>query len=87
VDPAVLLGSDVTNESLRASLTAFLLDALDKGYLHDIWADFTSQYHKLAHPGLAAQLEPYIIDRTKGPIVRRAALMIARGPYLEPSSR
>jgi hypothetical protein len=78
VDPAVLLSSDVTNNILRASLTAFLLHALDNGQLHDISADFTTQYHKLKHPDLGAQLRPYIVDRAKGPIVRRAALMIAR---------
>jgi nucleoside phosphorylase/DNA-directed RNA polymerase specialized sigma24 family protein len=77
-DPEVLLHSDgaaVSSEG-RAQLVRALLDrmarheALDSSY-------YRRDYQKLAHPNLAPQLRPYIIDRHANIIVRRAAMDIA----------
>src|SRR2546427_6397245 len=45
--------------------------------MHDRRWDMHRQYRKLMHPKLHQQLEPYIRDRGKGIIVRRAAIDIA----------
>lgn len=61
-----------------ADLTDALLLAFHEQRAHDFGFGIAFDYRKLAHPGLAEQLRPYIIDRTKHVIARRAALMIAR---------
>ena len=77
-DPDVLMRSDtaVVSAPARMQLVAALLrrmdefEALDSNY-------FYSDYRKLAHDELAAQLRPYIRARAKNVIVRRAAIDIA----------
>lgn len=77
-DPDVLLHSDsaAVLPEARAQLVRALLDrmarfeALDGRY-------YRRDYQKLAHPGLAKQLRPYIKDRKANRIVRRAAMDIA----------
>src|SRR5574337_365197 len=75
VDPQVLLRGDVATADVqdRAGLVESLLRLYDKEQLLDRDLDARGRYHKLAHPGLAGQLRPYIRDRTKGIIVRRVA--------------
>lgn len=78
-DPEVLLRSDVATASAneRELLVAALLRLYDKERLLDLDLNLRRQYRKLAHPGLAGQLRPYIRDNTKGVIVRRVAVDIA----------
>jgi hypothetical protein len=38
---------------------------------------FREHYRKLNYPGIAEDLRPYIVDRSKGVVVRRAAIDIA----------
>jgi predicted NACHT family NTPase len=79
-DPEVLIRSDVASadEATRAKLTDSLLAALDSQKLHDMSLDLVRHYGKLAHGNLATQLRPYIVDRGKGLIVRRVAILIAK---------
>lgn len=78
VDPQVLLRSDVatTDEKDRAALAATLLRLFDEERLSDRDGS-RALYRKLAHPGLAEQVRPYISDKTKGFLVRRVAADIA----------
>lgn len=78
-DPLVLLRGDVANaaEQDRADLVATLLEAFDDGTLLDRDWGLRQFYRKLAHPGLAAQLRPYIIEPSCNPVARRAAADIA----------
>jgi predicted NACHT family NTPase len=81
LDPEVLLRSDVATADTkdRAALVKSLLILYDeeKSFDHD-WA-IRGQYQKLAHPGLAEQLRPYICDSAKNDVVRRVAINIAEG--------
>lgn len=79
-DPEVLIRSDVAgaDEATRAKLTDSLLAALDSQRLHDMSLDLVRHYGKLAHGNLATQLRPYIVDSSKGLIVRRVAILIAK---------
>jgi predicted NACHT family NTPase len=80
LEPLALLRGDLlswTQDDL-AALTDALLLAFHEQRAHDFGLGITFDYRKLAHPGLAEQLRPYIVDRTKHVIARRAALMIAR---------
>ena len=54
-----------------------LLRLYDEERLLDIGLVPYSQYRKLEHPGLAEQLRPYIVDTSKGIVVRRVAVDIA----------
>jgi hypothetical protein len=79
-EPFALLRSDLfswTSEDLMA-LTAALLSAFQEQRAHDFALGIASEYRKLAHPRLADQLRPFIVDTTRHVIARRAALMIAR---------
>jgi hypothetical protein len=79
-EPFALLRGDLvswTSEDL-AALTAALLAAFQEQRAHDFAWGIASEYRKLAHPRLADQLRPFIVDTTRHVIVRRAALMIAR---------
>lgn len=79
-DPRVLLLSDVENAdpAARGALVAALLEAADAGRIADTEPDLRLQYRKLAHPGLAGQLEPYIRDRSGRFVSRRMAIDIAQ---------
>jgi predicted NACHT family NTPase len=79
IEPEVLLRSDVATADERDQ--AHLVDALlsyyeVEGALDDFHRN-ASRYHKLAQPGLALQLEPYLRDTTRGHIARRVAIEIA----------
>jgi hypothetical protein len=79
-EPFALLRGDLlswTQDDL-AALTDALLLAFHEQRAHDFGLGITFDYRKLAHPGLAEQLRPYIVDPAKHVIARRAALMIAR---------
>ncbi|QIN84410.1 hypothetical protein GBA63_18515 [Rubrobacter tropicus] len=78
-EPEVLLRSDVasTDVEARAGLVAAMLRLYDEGKLLDIGLIPHKDYRKLAHPGLAEQLRPYIADATRNFVVRRVALDIA----------
>lgn len=77
-DTEVLLGSDVsaTKERARADLVRTLLAKYDAGELLDGWGSMRN-YEALDHPGLGAQLRPYICDRSKDLSARRVAMRIA----------
>jgi len=80
LDPEFLLLSDanVITDSQRKALAEQLLTRLDSGELLDRWETFNAtNYKKLNHPDLSAQLEPYIKDSTRGIVVRRATMEIA----------
>jgi predicted NACHT family NTPase len=79
-DPEVLLRSDVTNADIsdRIALLDNLLFLYDTEQAADRDFDIRHQYRKFSHPDLAQQLRPYICDSTKGIVVRRVAIQIAR---------
>jgi len=79
VDPEVLLRSDVASTDVedKVTLVSTLLRLNDEGKLLDLGLVSPSQYRKLEHPDLAAQLRPYITDADKGIVVRRVAFDIA----------
>ena len=85
IDPEVLLRSDVAtaDKKDRADLVESLLILYDeeKSFDHD-WA-IRGQYQKLAHPGLAEQLRPYICDGAKNDVVRQVAINIAEACELQ----
>ena len=83
-EPFALLHGDLLSwsQSDLAALTDALLTAFHKQRAHDFGFGIALDYRKLAHPGLANQLRPYIIDPAKHVIARRAALMIARACFL-----
>ena len=78
-DVEVLLKSDVATADVRdrEALVRTLLKSLEeeKVLYRDLGARGT--YRKLSYPGLADHLKVYLIDRTKGLIVRREATDIA----------
>lgn len=84
IDPDVLLRSDVATADVqdKAALVEALLRLFDEEKLLDDWSQ-RGQYGKLAHTGLADQLRPYIMDSSKGIIVRRVAIDIAEACGLE----
>jgi hypothetical protein len=78
-EPLTLLRGDLSNwtEEDVSLLTAMLLEAVDRHDATDFMPGIASSYARLAHPGLAAQLGPYIEDASKNIVCRRAAIMIA----------
>ncbi len=84
-DPEVLLRSDVATADVqdRAALVESLLRLYDEETLLDRDLGIRERYRKLAHPGLAEQLRPYICGRSKGIIVRRVATDIAEACELQ----
>ena len=78
-DPQALLGSDVATMSVEShvALVDALLRLFDAGELIDDRFGERHRYRKLAHPGLAARLTPFIQDRAKNNVVRRVAIDIA----------
>ncbi|KKP97438.1 MAG: hypothetical protein UW84_C0008G0004 [Candidatus Collierbacteria bacterium GW2011_GWA2_44_99] len=81
LDPEFLLLSDanVITDQQKQALVEQLLVRLDRGELVDRWETFNdTNYKKLNHPNIAAQLQPYIEDSSKDMVVRRAAIDIAR---------
>lgn len=78
-DPDVLLRSDVAAADAgdRARLVGTLLRLMDEGRLFNRDFGRYRSYRKLAHPGLAEQLRPYILAADKGNLVRFEAITIA----------
>lgn len=78
MDPDVLLSSDVgsVNPRYRERLVAALLKLFEDEKSSDDLR-LRSQYKHLDHPSLAEQLRPYIVDSSKGWLVRRVATDIA----------
>jgi len=78
-DPDVLLKSDIatTDNNKRRALVDILLKLYDQERLLDNDWGQHKYYAKLIHPGLADQLKPYIMDSSKGFVVRRVAIDIA----------
>lgn len=75
-DPDSLLDSDVdlADDESRAELTKTALRMSEEKKALG-WG--RTRYRKLRHPGLDAQLKPYITDRARDTIVRRVAIEIA----------
>jgi hypothetical protein len=78
-DPDLILSADVAglDESLRASTVGGLLAGIAASIIPFSF-DRHWDYKKLAHPGLAAQLRPYLNRRVKSAQVRYEAISIAR---------
>lgn len=79
-DAEVLLYCDlstVDEENKRALVEALLSLYDEEKLLDDDWGLY-EQYKKLHHPNLADQLKPYVCDLTKGFLVRRVAINIAK---------
>lgn len=78
VEPEILLHSDLTTTGAedRAALAAALLRFYDEEQALDEDSSLSKCYHKLTHLQLAEQLRPYIMDPTKGIVVRRVAILI-----------
>lgn len=76
-DPQVLLRSDVARADVedRAALVDNLIRLFDEERLFD--RGIRSLYAKLAHPGLARQVQPYVRDKNQRPLVRCVAIDIA----------
>lgn len=78
-EPLALLRGDLTSwahEDL-AALTTALLKAYDTEHVSDFMLGIANAYARLEFPGLAAVLKPYIADKGKNVVARRAAFMIA----------
>jgi len=77
-DPDVLLRSDIpTDPDLRETIVNNLLMQYEQEKLYDHERTQYQNYGKLKHPGLAAQLRPYIQDPTKQIDARDTAIDIA----------
>ena len=83
-DASVLLYSDLAtlDEEFREAFVENLLKLYDEEKLVDYdWKQnprtVYNSYKKLKHSRLSVQLRPYIIDKTKGIIVRRASIKMA----------
>jgi predicted NACHT family NTPase len=77
-DPDVLLRSDIpTDSDLREAIATNLLMQYEQEKLYDYGRNQYRNYGKLKHPGLAAQLRPYIQDPTKQIDARDTAINIA----------
>jgi predicted NACHT family NTPase len=77
-DPDVLLRSDIpTDSDLREAIVTSLLMQYEQEKLNDYERNQYRNYGKLKHPGLAAQLHPYIQDPTKQIDARDTAIDIA----------
>lgn len=78
-DPELILWADVAalDESLRACIVEAFLAAVESGTVPFSF-DQSWHYRKLAHPGLAGQIRPYLNDRARTWAVRHEAIAIAQ---------
>ena len=78
-DPEVLLKSDVAaaEPEDRKRLVDALLALYAEGKFTPGSLDLRGHYHKLAHPRLADQLRPYVLDKNAHWLVRRVAIDIS----------
>ncbi len=83
-DPVVLLRSDAAtaDNADRAALIEAVLQKLDDVEVDDREWSLRERCARFMHPGLAAQLQPYIVDKTKDVVARRAAIDIAEAGEL-----
>ena len=79
IEPDALLKSDVIRADVqkRAALVNALLDYYEVEGAHDDSLYEDNSFARLAHPGLATQLEPYLLNKTRSQFVREAAMNIA----------
>jgi hypothetical protein len=79
-DPKVLLRCDESSldDDSRRIIISELLQALQDGRDNDREWDLHRKYTKLAHPDLAEQLLPWIVDATKADAARETAIEIAK---------
>lgn len=84
IEPELLLRSDVTQQqsSFKPLLVKALLEGAEAERIFDDFS-FGRFVDGLNHPGLAAQLTPYIADKTRHFIARRIALRIAQRCQLQ----
>lgn len=78
-EPELLARADLQSltEEDRAAATDALLQACDTGNLVEQPWDLRADYRVLNHSGLAAQLRPYLLDRSRDVLTRRLAIEIA----------
>lgn len=78
-EPLLLLRSDLsdTTDEQKVQLTGKLLGAFAAKTEFDRDWGLRQHYRKLAHPGLAGQLRPYVVDNDNGHVARSAAMEIA----------
>jgi len=79
LEPDILLRSDIgaAEPTDREALVDELLQKFDHEELHDRSDSVRLRFERLTHPRLLAQVRPYIRDRERGIIARRAAIEIA----------
>lgn len=84
-DPKILLRSDMAlaDDASRERIVASILQLIEAREMFDTDPFLRSGYEKLLHGGLAAQLEPYIGDRSKYFMTRRAAIDIAKACHVQ----
>jgi hypothetical protein len=84
-EPLALFRGDLVNWAAEdlADLTESLLIAHDRQRIHDFVPGIANAYARLAHPGLAVQLQTYINDKTKSVQARRTACSIAEACELK----
>ena len=83
-DPSVLLRSDAAaaSDDDRKELVAQLLKSWSEGKLLQRGWEVVARWSVLAHPGLAAQLRPYIRSRSKNDVARQEAIDMAEANEL-----
>ena len=79
LSPDVLLRSDIATAAPedRAAVVDAIVRAWNEGALTSE-NELYGRYHKLAHPNLAGQLRPWILDRALSAIARNSAIEIAQ---------
>lgn len=84
-EPQVLLRSDIAtaNAKDKEILVSGLLEQYEEEKAADWDYEIKSRYFKLVHPNLVEQLKPYLLDKNKGIIVRRATILIAEACKLK----
>lgn len=78
-DPQILLRSDVAtaHDAVKETLVTRLVKGLQSDELDDSDWELHGHYRKLAHPRLAAQLEPILRDKGQSIVTRRFVADIA----------
>lgn len=77
-DPTALLHCDasVLSDEAKHQLVEAILSGAKAGHILDDYHLYRF-FHTLKHPGIGAQLRPYIVDKTGGPDSRSIAIEIA----------
>lgn len=84
-NPEILLRSGMTTIDIndKAKLTESLLNLCSNLKLQYYRFDIYKQLEKLAHPGLAEQIQPYLLDNSKKVVVRELAIDIVEACKLQ----